>query len=154
MAASSIGLYPLPAFHFKVLFAGAPGSTDSSFQEVRGIGAEMDTEEYVEGGENRFVHRLPKGVKNTPLELKRGVASMDSALIAWCKFVLEYGLSMPILPSALTVYLLDEKANPARGWLFSHAYPLKWEIDEFNSTKNDVSIETITLSYTYSTRIL
>jgi phage tail-like protein len=154
MATNSAGLYPLPAFHFKVLFEGASGSTDTSFQEVRGIGAEMQTEEYAEGGENRFMHRLPTGVKNTPLELKRGVTSQDSALISWCRSVLEFGLSTPIRPSAVTIYLLDEEASPARGWTFSDAYPMKWEIDEFNSTKNDIVIETITLSYTYSTRIL
>jgi phage tail-like protein len=154
MDTSSTALYPLPAFYFKVVFTAMQGNSDSSFQEVRGIGAEMQTEDVVEGGENRFVHRLPTSVKHSPLELKRGVASMDSALIAWCRRVLEFGLSVQIVPALVTVYLLDENSKPARGWTFSNAYPVKWEIDEFSSTKNDIAIETITLNYTYSTRIL
>jgi hypothetical protein len=62
--------YPLPAFYFKVI-TGLRLGADTSFQEVRGIGSEIETEEVVEGGENRFVHRLPKAVKHPQLELKR-----------------------------------------------------------------------------------
>jgi phage tail-like protein len=51
--------YPLPAFYFKVSLDGIMGN-GTSFQEVRGIGSELHTEEAAEGGENRFVHRLPK----------------------------------------------------------------------------------------------
>ena len=32
-------------------------------------------------------------------------------------------------------------------WSFTGIYPMKWEIDAFNSTKNDVAIETISLRY-------
>ncbi len=46
--------YPVPAFHFKVGFALTMGMTDTSFQDVSGIGSEVTTEEVVEGGENRY----------------------------------------------------------------------------------------------------
>jgi phage tail-like protein len=155
MATNPAGvLYPLPAFYFKVVFTAFLGFADTSFQEVRGIGAEMETEDVMEGGENRFVHRLPTSLKHPQLELKRGIAPMHSALVRWCRSVLESGFSSTIMPSLVTVYLLDQNGAPARGWAFSHAYPVKWNIDDFNSTKNDVAIETITLNYTYSNRIL
>jgi hypothetical protein len=47
--------YPLPAFYFKVTFS-AKGDEDAAFQEVSGIGSQIETEPYAEGGENRFVH--------------------------------------------------------------------------------------------------
>lgn len=130
------------------------GSGESSFQEVRGIGSELETEEVMEGGENRFVHRLPKAVKHPQLELKRGLTTANSKLAAWCRSVLETDWTRPIKPATVTVYLLDEEGSPARGWTFANAYPVKWEIDEFKSTKNEVAIETIVLSYTYCTSIL
>jgi len=147
-------VYPLPAFYFKVVFTGLKPGSDTSFQEVRGIGAELEIEEVQEGGENRFVHRLPKAAKHPQLELKRGIAAMNSPLVGWCRSVLELGLSDSITTSLVTVYLLDQFGAPVRGWSFANAYPVKWEVDEFKSTKNEVAIETIVLSYTYSNRTL
>jgi phage tail-like protein len=146
-------VYPLPAFYFKVVFTAFRGS-DTSFQEVRGIGAEMQTEEVTEGGENRFVHRLPGTVRHPQLELKRGIAPFNSPVVTWCRSVLDNGYTNLITPSLVTVYLLNEFGAPVRGWSFANAYPVKWEIDDFKSTKNDVAIETIVLSYTYSNRTL
>jgi phage tail-like protein len=147
-------MYPLPAFYFKVVVAGLSANSDTSFQEIRGIGSEMETEEVPEGGENRFVHRLPKAVKHPQLELKRGITASNSQLSNWCRSVLESGWGQPIKPAQVTVFLLDENASPARAWTFADAFPVKWEVDEFKSTKNEVAIETMVLSYTYSNRIL
>ena len=149
---SETSVYPLPAFHFRVEFKDAPGE-DTSFQEVSGIASEMDIQEVVEGGENRFVHRLPKGVKNTLLSLKRGIAGQDSKLVEWCQSVLEGDLRSRVKTQDVVVYLLDENHNPIRGWSFVNAYPVKWEIDSFNSTKNEVAIEKIELAYQNAVRI-
>lgn len=143
--------YPLPAFYFKLVFPKAPGK-DTAFQEVSGIGSELAVQEVVEGGENRFVHRLPKGVKHPFLSLKRGIAKIDSPVVKWCKDVLEGDLVKPIETQDISVYLLDHNHNTVRGWSFANAFPVKWEIDSFNSTKNDVAIEKIELSYDYSVR--
>ena len=80
--------YPPAAFHFVVRFDPASGVNDASFQEVSGISSEMTTRSYHEGGENRFEHLLPEGVKNQRLTLKRGLASAESGLVRWCKAVL------------------------------------------------------------------
>jgi phage tail-like protein len=150
--ASASSDYPLPAFHFSVMFAKIPGK-DTAFQDVSGISSEIDVQEVVEGGENRFVHRLPKGVKHPVLKLKRGIAGITSPLVIWCKSVLEGDLIKPIKTQDITVFLLDESQTPVRGWRFTRTYPVKWEIDAFNSTKNEVAIETIELSYNDSARI-
>lgn len=146
-------MYPLPAFYFKVVFASLGGNTDTSFQEVRGLTAEMETEEVVDGGENRYVLRLPKQCKQPQLELKRGITKSSSPLMTWCKKVLSSGLASPITPTLITVMLLNENGDPVCSWSIAGAYPVKWEIDEFSSTKNDVAIETITMSYTYCERL-
>lgn len=147
--------YPPPAFYFKVVVGPPAGLlTDNSFQEVSGIQSEIETESVVEGGENRFVHKLPKGVKNSDLQLKRGIAPLTSPLVIWCKATMELGFSLPIRPLPVMVYLMNENKVPVRGWSFNSAYPLKWEVESFNSTKNEVAIEKIVLSYTNSNRII
>jgi len=146
--------YPISAFYFRVSIKSAGGSADTSFQEVGGIGPEMETEPYHEGGENRFVHSLPKGVKHPKLTLKRGIASYSSPLVQWCRSVLEGGLATRITPQLVLVYLLDAEARPLRGWSFENAYPSHWTVDEFQSDKNSVAIEKIEMNYAVSTRKL
>lgn len=146
---------PLPvAFQFTVSLGAIPSGPDSSFQEVSGLEQAMEVEDLPEGGENRFVHQLPKGVKQKKLVLKRGVASLTSPLIIWCKATLEGGLSTSIQTAPLLVSLLDASSLPVRTWLFNSAYPVRWDIDAFNSTKNDVAVETIELAYQYMQRML
>ena len=65
------------AFCFVVCFGTDATDVDASFQEVGGIGAELEIEAVQEGGENRYVHQLPKGVKHLRLTLKRGLVPID-----------------------------------------------------------------------------
>jgi phage tail-like protein len=146
--------YPAPAFYFKVVFAAAELRGDTSFQEVSGLGTELDCEEIREGGENRYVQRLPTGVKHGPLELKRGVAAIDSPLVQWCRAVMDGDGLANIQTLPLSVYLMNADQVPIRAWQFADAFPVKWEFDAFNSTKNEVAIEKIVLSYSYSTRLI
>jgi phage tail-like protein len=48
--------------------------------------------------------------------------------------------------------LLNERSIPVATWSFSNAYPVHWEIESLNSMKNEVAIEKIELSYSYSIR--
>jgi phage tail-like protein len=154
VATSEADGYPPSAFYFKVMFASTMDNEDTSFQEVSGMSSQLEVEEVQEGGQNRFVHKLPKGVKNANLELKRGTASVDSPLVQWCQSVFEMDFISPITPQSVCVYLMNAEQVPLRAWIFENAYPVKWEVEPFNSTKNDVTIEKIVLSYTYSTRML
>lgn len=143
-------MYPPSAFYFKVVFDG--DTADSAFQEVSGISTEMKVEDVTEGGENRFVHKLPVGMSHSNLELKRGIAPLSSPLVAWCKAVLESDFTQRIEPKDINVYLMDGEGNYIREWSFENAFPVKWEVESFNSTKNEVAIEKISLSYTCSKR--
>lgn len=146
------GDYPPAAFYFTVSFGTAIRDADCSFREVSGIGAEMETETVVEGGENRFVYQLPKAVKHQRLVLKRGVAPFKSRLVTWCRNVLEGDLTHPFSTKLMHVHLLDEKGEPLRSWSFENAYPVKWDVEPFQSNKNEVALEKIELTYLYSKR--
>jgi len=144
--------YPLPAFHFGLRFAPGSKDVDASFQDAGGVDSEMETEPYHEGGENRFVYMLPKGVKNPRLTLKRGIAALNSPLVQWCKAVLEGDLAVRIKPKSVQLFLLDADGQVLRHWSFEDAYPVHWTVDEFHSTKNEVALEKIELNYTFSKR--
>lgn len=146
--------YPPSAFYFKVVFSGAGAMQDNSFQDVSGISSSIETEPYTELSENRFVYQLPKSIKFDNLILKRGIAKMKSPLVRWCNSIFSGNFTKPIVPKQILVYLMNENKVPIRGWSFENAYPVKWTIDNFNSTKNEVAIETIELKYNYMDRII
>jgi phage tail-like protein len=148
---------PAPAFYFRVVFDGATGSVsaspaDNSFMEVDGLTPSIDTESVEEGGENRFVHELPKGVKYSKLSLKRGIAGLNSPLVDWCKQVLESGFIDLIQPKDLSIRLLDRKGDPLRTWDVINAYPVRWQVEKFDSMNNAIAVEKIEMSYNYAHR--
>ncbi|WP_034411018.1 phage tail protein [Derxia gummosa] len=144
--------YPIPAFHFSVRIDPGWPPGDNSFQEVSGIGPEMQVETVVEGGENQFVHTLPGGFKHPRLVLKRGISRADSQLTAWCDSILRGGIAGTIEPKTIELFLLGEDQQVLRGWNFVRAYPVKWTIDSFNAKNGSVAIENIEFCYQYSQR--
>ncbi|WP_196159334.1 phage tail protein [Reinekea sp. G2M2-21] len=144
---------PPTAFFFQVSFVSSLGQMDTSFQEVSGITTKLETDTYNEGGENRFAYKLPKGITHSNLVLKRGIDMINSPLVIWCKSVFELDFSVSIQTQPLAVYLMNEYNIPIRAWTFFNAFPVSWEVDPFNSTKNELAIEKIELSYDYSMRL-
>ena len=140
-------LNPPVAFHFLVTIEDAHFPQDMAFAEVSGLGGEIEIETVVEGGENTFVHRLPKAAKDSNLVLKRGIVDASSGLVRWCKEVLEGGLVKKIEPRSILVSLCDQNSVPVRSWAFSNAYPVRWSIGGLDASKNALVIETIEFAY-------
>jgi phage tail-like protein len=145
---------PPTAFHFAVNVGLLPQPIDSSFQDVSGLDQTMETETLREGGENRFVHQLPIGVQQGKLSLRRGIARITSPLMLWCKETMEGGLTRRVRTLPVMVRLKGSGLLPLRVWVLDGAYPVRWEIEAFNSTKNELAIEHIELAYTTCTRML
>lgn len=147
------GNAPPVAFHFSVAFAGDGLATQKvAFQEVSGLESEKEVESFLEGGENHFVHTLPKAVKHPNLRLKRGLVREDSDLIAWCKSVVDGDFSKPIEPKDLVVELIGEDTTTIARWEIGNAYPVKWSVGDFDAMRNEVAIETIELAYNTAQR--
>ncbi|MDE1150364.1 MAG: phage tail protein [Azospirillaceae bacterium] len=151
--------YPAPGFYFTVAVAGSGtplqllSRADASFQEVSGIEAKFDVEDLKEGGENRYVHKLP-GVGRYPnLVLKRGYVTAPSFLSEWAAQTVGSTLSQPILTQTLVVMLLGENQLPLVAWNFTRAWPVRWVTGPLNSTSNAVLTESLEFAYAYVTRI-
>lgn len=139
---------PPVAFHFSVIFMGLiPPVPDMAFQEVSGLEHGLETEAVVEGGENRFVHQLPKPAKRGNLVLKRGMTTYASGLLQWCKSTIEGDLAKPIKPKDITVSLLNQMRLPVAVWSVGRAYPVKWTVGGFDAMKNELAVETIEFAY-------
>jgi len=139
--------YPLTGFHFLVsfeLFPQVPG--DMGFQEVSGLVLEVNLDTYNEGGENRFVHRLPGKTKYSDLVLKRGMTPAPSGITAW---VVDATENFNYAPTNLLVSLLDENHLPVTSWYVVNSIPMKAEISSLNAEDGKIVIESLTLRYEY-----
>ncbi len=137
--------YPPVGFSFWVSFDISDSPVDIAFQDVSGIGMELQTEDVVEGGENRFTQKLPTRANYTPLVLKRGLA-IQSPLTNWCRDAIE---NLSIQPVSIIVALLNEQKEPLIAYRFMNAYPLKWSITNFNAEASSIVIESLELYYQY-----
>ena len=138
---------PIPGFYFSVIFELLPQfSVDTKFQSVNGLKVTMETESYIEGGQNKFKHNLPLRSGYQDLVLKRGLTSDMSGLSMWCNQALE---DFVFYPANLVISLLNEKGNPLKVWYVSHAIPLSYELSDFDAEQNKIVIETITLKYNF-----
>ncbi len=139
--------YPPWSFYYSVEFGFSGNKNDARFQTVSGLSVEYSMEEFKEGGENRFIHKLPARSQYADLTLKRGMLT-DSDVIAW---FLDAFRDRVFSPADLNVILMNESGGPLRAWKVAHAIPKKWSVSDFNSTDNAVVIETLELSYRYFT---
>ncbi|PPK88075.1 phage tail-like protein [Neolewinella xylanilytica] len=129
---------------------------DASFQEVSGINVTMEVTSISEGGQNRFAHKVPAGTTYDNLVLKRGLVLRSSSLADWCIATLQGGMAKAIKPKLLKVSLLDAgggQRNQAReslvSWIFTNAYPVKWELSGLTAQRSELVIETISFAYGY-----
>jgi phage tail-like protein len=139
--------YPPWGFYYKVEFEGSREPDEARFQSASGLSVEYDIEEYKEGGENRFTHKLPVRTKYADLVLKRGMLT-GSEVIGW---FLDAFRERAFRARSIVVILMNEASEPLRTWNVVHAVPKKWVVSDLNANESSVVIETLELSYRYFT---
>jgi phage tail-like protein len=136
--------YPPVGFHFRVEF-DLPGAGDSDmrFREVSGLSAELEEETYNEGGENRFVQKLPVRARYPDLVLKRGLLT-SSDVRKWCQDAIQ---NLEIKPVTVWVTLLNDAHEPLQSYTVVNAWPKKWSVSDFNAESGEVVVESLELAY-------
>jgi phage tail-like protein len=145
--------YPPWGFYFQVAFSGnvSKEKNDVRFQSVSGLSVEYDTEEFKEGGENRFTHKLPVRTKYADMVLKGGMVVGPSVLTgnSVIKWFLDAFRDRTFRAADINVILMNEKSEPLRTWKVAHAVPRKWTVSDFNANESSLVIETLELTYQY-----
>ena len=114
--------------------------------ECSGLSLEVATEEYHEGGENRFTWTLPSQGRPPLPVLKRGIAQ-GTDLWDWFVQWLEEGT---VAPKEGEVHLLSSPeagSEPLRVWAFTGGFPVKWTGPELQSLSPEVAFETIEIAH-------
>jgi phage tail-like protein len=142
-----VDYYPPWGFYYMVNFANSKIRNDIRFQSVSGLSVEYDYENYKEGGENRFEHKLPVRTKYADLVLKRGML-LGSGVTSW--FIKAFR-DRDFEPTDVTIILMNEKSVPLQVWNVAHVVPKKWTISDLNANENAIVVETMELTYRYFT---
>ena len=127
--------------HFRL---SIDGLVMGDFSECSGLSAEISTEEYVEGGENRYAHQFPTRGSFPSLVLKRGTTA-SRELWTWFS---EFRLLGQVAPRDGAVLLLGDVAGervPVRVWAFRRGWPVKMIGPDLNAQSPAVAVESIEL---------
>ncbi len=139
MPAGDADSYPFLGCAFTVEIEGLHAG---SFADVSGLGMELETEAYREGGRNDMVHALPVGVAYQRLVLRRGVAEAD-VLWRWQSDVRNGQMKR----RTVRVTLHDAEGRPRRDWRCVDALPVKWTGPEFKAGEAQVAVERLELTH-------
>lgn len=120
-----------------------PRLAEAGFQEVTGLGAQLEVTTYAEGGLNSHVHNLPLRHTWNRLVLKRGVSS-DLGIWDWYHAGLTQSLGARRDGS---ITLRNANGDDAMEWEFRGGLIVKWEGPSFNASQASVAIETIEIAH-------
>jgi phage tail-like protein len=132
---------PLPVFCFFVRFTSLEGTVESYFKSVSGLRYETEVIPVRAGGANDTTFNLVGGTKWSPIVLKQGFMA-GSSLLTWR----ETWLQPKGKRTDGTILQLDTSLKPKASWKFFNGWPSKWEISEFDASKNELAIETLEIS--------
>jgi phage tail-like protein len=120
-----------------------PLFASGGFQEVSGLGADLEVMAYPEGGVNDYVHQLPVRHSWGRIVLKRGLL-VTAALWTWYQAGLTQSLGAR---RDGTVILLTPQGVPAVAWNFRAGLAAKWTGPSFDAMRDAVAIESLEIAH-------
>jgi phage tail-like protein len=135
-------LPPAQAVLLPMLAAGA-------FQEVTGLGGQLDVTAYAEGGQNDTVHQLPVRYSWNRLTLKAGVVRGS---VLWSWYVAGMADSLGARRDGAIV-LFDPAGMPAAAWAFRGGLAAKWTGPDLNAEQNAVAVEALEIAHEGLTQV-
>lgn len=115
----------------------------AGFQEVSGLGAELEVLPYAEGGFNTFAHQLPTRHTYPRLVFKRGLV-VGSSLWDWYRAGLIGTLGAR---RGGVITLLDDEGGEAVTWGFVGGVVVRWSGPGLNAMQSEVAVESVEIAH-------
>ncbi len=143
-----LGEQPWPPSTQKFIFE-VDGVYLGTFTSVGGLTAEVEVQEIQEGGNNSFVHKLPKGFKYQNITLKRGMVRLNS-LWTWLEGSSGSGLAVKnntLVRAVCGLTMLNSSGMRTRTWMITGAFPVKWTGPDFSATAQEAATESLEIAH-------
>jgi phage tail-like protein len=117
-----------------------------SFTACEGLSAEYEMLEYVEGGQNTYVHRIPGRLKYAPIKLTRPLdARSDAGAGGLAHWFSEQKRSVTRKTAAIMA--IDGRGQKIAQWNLIDVYPTRWTGPSLSIEGNSVAKETLELTH-------
>jgi phage tail-like protein len=127
-------------------FTLSVGLHSMNFSKCTGLAGDVGVEDYPEGGENRFTHRLPTRPSFPNLVLTQGVGP-STELWTW---FLQYRATGRVAPRDGQVVLMSYVAGalvPVRVWAFTRGWPVKVTGPDLDAQSSSVAVESLEIAH-------
>jgi phage tail-like protein len=122
------------------------GLVSVSFSKCAGLAGDVGVEEYVEGGENRFAHRLPVRGSFPNLVLTQG-AGPSTELWGWFFEYLVTGRVAPRDGQVSLMSTVEGALAPVRVWVFRKGWPVKLTGPDLDAQSGAVAVESVEIAH-------
>ena len=136
--------YPLPSFHFAVVWGKEKNQLRAAFTEVTGLTQEVQPIEYRHGlSPESGTMKQPGQVKYPNIVLKRGIITATNDFYDW----FYKSRSMQAERRDVIISLLNDKHMPVMVWTAHNAFPVKLEGPQLKASGNEVAIESLEIAH-------
>lgn len=133
---------PTGIFSFRVEI----DSMDSaSFRKCSGLKSETEVFEYQEGGDNETTLKLMGPTKASNIVLTKGYIS-DPALFKWRDEIASSGSNKINRRNGSIVALASDHKTEVGRWNFTKAWPVRWEMSDFDGQTGEAACEVLELA--------
>lgn len=122
-------------------------SGQAFFKSIDGLKSESEVMPYKEGGLNTTTHKLIGPTQWPNLVLKRGFTGPPWSLVEWRQSFLSDAPGDVLRRVKGKVIQLSSDLQPVCCWHFLEGWPCKWEGPSFDSSKSELSIETLEIAH-------
>jgi phage tail-like protein len=116
--------------------------TLGNWTKCEGLSFEYEVLEYMEGGQNDYVHRLPGRCKYTNIKLTRPIDSQSDNVAEWVA-----GQAAQVSRHTAKIAVRDANGAEVRVWSLHDAYPVKWTGPSLDVAGNQVATEVLELAH-------
>lgn len=119
------------------------------FVEVTGLEMTVSTQEYVEGGQNQYVHRFPGVMRWPNLVFRRGLVSSD-ALFSWVSRSSGEGFAAnknTLTRATGAVTVVDHQGQRLRSWELEGVFAVAWTGPRLSVDASEALVETLEVAH-------
>jgi phage tail-like protein len=126
-----------------VFFRLAIGGNDlGAFHTCSGLGAQVEVEQYAEGGNNGFAWQLPSRITWSNITLSRPVTADTAKIARWLD-----ELVRRVEPKNGEIVALRPDLAPIARWQVLGIVPVRWEGPSFDPSSSQAATETLEVAH-------
>lgn len=120
-----------------------------TFRAVSGLRVDVAVEEYIEGGQNGYVHQLPGMMRWPHLVFTRGLVQSD-ALFSWVSQTAGEGFAAnddKLTRATGAVTIIDHVGARLRSWEFDGVFAVSWSGPQLLAESDEPLNETLEVAH-------